>query len=71
MVALAMAAHGQRRARERDRPFVCGRKIRYLSEMLARNAAILNAWAGRPGMQAYRCPFCLDFHIGHPPKRNS
>jgi rubrerythrin len=26
-------------------------------------------WAYRPGLQAYRCPFCGHFHVGHPPRR--
>jgi hypothetical protein len=56
--------------RRRLRSVQCGSKVHYLSEMLARNAAMLHAWAGRPGMGAYSCPWCGDWHIGHPRRRN-
>lgn len=59
----ATSARGRRRLRARE----CGSKVRYLSETTASNAALLHAWAGRPGMDAYRCSFCDDWHVGHTP----
>lgn len=68
-LALTAPARVRVRARERDRPFMCGHKERFLSQMLADNAAVLHAWAGRVGMVGYKCGFCLDWHVGHSPKR--
>ncbi|CAM5457348.1 hypothetical protein TMEC54S_03488 [Thauera mechernichensis] len=53
----------KRRIRRRS----CKRKIRHVSEADARHhiAALLNrkGWTGR--MNAYRCPFCNGWHVGH------
>jgi hypothetical protein len=45
----------------------CHTKVPYLSQMLAENAATLHAWDGREGMEAYKCSWCPDHHVGHAP----
>lgn len=44
----------------------CRTKVRYPARWVAANAALLHQWAGRPGMEAYSCRHCRQWHIGHP-----
>lgn len=45
----------------------CAEKIAYLSEHLATNAATLHGFVHPecPGIEAYACSTCSDWHIGH------
>jgi hypothetical protein len=70
VASMTLPVDASMRARRRLRTRQCGSKVRYLSQLLASNAAVLHAWAGRPGMAPYRCPWCDDWHIGHRPRRS-
>lgn len=53
----------------------CGHKTPYSSEQVARNAATALVWAhptepAYEGMEPYHCPWCDEWHIGHPPPEN-
>lgn len=46
----------------------CKGKVRYPTKREAkRSCRSAEQYVGR--MQAYRCPWCSAFHIGHPPPR--
>lgn len=47
---------------------LCAEKVAYASEHLARNAATLHGFVHPdcPGIDAYHCPTCDAWHIGHP-----
>lgn len=51
----------------------CGTKIGFLSQMVANNFATLCGWlvdqgadTRLAGMEAYECPYCSEWHVGHP-----
>jgi hypothetical protein len=68
MAQMRLLAGEQRPGEEqRAREHGCSRKVAYQSQMLAENAATLHSWDGRPGLSAYKCRFCPDWHVGHAP----
>lgn len=46
----------------------CAEKVAYLSQYLATNAVTLHGFMHPdcPGIEAYPCHDCTDWHIGHP-----
>ncbi|MDR1162721.1 MAG: hypothetical protein LBM17_02640, partial [Candidatus Accumulibacter sp.] len=56
-------------SKRRIRRNVCGRKIRHATEAAARAAIRSLRRAGvLAALTPYRCPFCGQFHVGHPPR---
>ena len=55
-------------SKRRIRRNQCGRKVRHADEAAARRAIwkLAQAYGGGLGyMNAYRCPHCSGWHIGH------
>lgn len=49
---------------------VCGRKHKHKSKDTAENhivALVLSGKAYEGDMEAYKCPFCGSWHVGHAP----
>lgn len=52
-------------SKRRVRRQKCGFKQRHATEAEAVAHATSLRYAGSPGVQAYRCPFCHQWHVGH------
>jgi hypothetical protein len=56
-------------SKRRIRRQQCGRKIKYHTRHEAATAAYKSEQKFKDGwMDAYKCPFCKCWHVGHTPK---